>query len=515
MISSLNLEGPSVSARQRAAAPDYRVMVCACSDHLPYSMEGFIEFFGKERASYYWLEAHRVRVIRSTGPREQWLWRFADSRSKSSILYDSGAVEHRIERRHLLKTHLCDNTVYVEVQSEDEFKNKYGEGPHWAHWQRSKVVTCAPIPMPRVPAGSNCARFGDASEDEDHESLQEGQLSSLAMRTPAQTAWRRLVLKLMEEGAAPREITTAVTRAPKFIHRPNHQPAGVDFALFADASDKEDQKSLQEGELTSLAMPRPRVPAGTNLAYFGDASDEEDHEFLQEGQLASLALAAAGRAAAEGAGARERTARKPRRKPNMRLFSSQAWIRKSACELKPVDTFADFHVFLAEEDSSGAAWLELARHGKVGSSSTSAGASWLESARQNKVGGSNIAGKEWLNSAARPRRCGYVQTCERRCIERRVLLTAESDLRIRSKSEFAEHFGEEAEKYWSCSTPEDFFNDWRILWGKPINLLAFYKLHRRVDNDWVEKWESAPKWRSCSPFCSDRSQASTMAAWRQ
>ena len=91
----------------------------------------------------------------------------------------------------------------------------------------------------------------------------------------------------------------------------------------------------------------------------------------------------------------------------MRLFSSQAWIRKSACELKPVDTFADFHVFLAEEDSSGAAWLELARHGKVGSSSTSAGASWLESARQNKVGGSNIAGK----CAADGHRCDF-QSCD-------------------------------------------------------------------------------------------------------
>ena len=194
----------------------------------------------------------------------------------------------------------------------------------------------------------------------------------------------------------------------------------------------------------------------------------------------------------------------------MRLFPSQAWIRKGACELKPMDTFAAFHLCVHEEENScGAAWLASARHSK----GTTVGASWLESARQNKVGARCISGKEWLDSAPKPHRCGHVQTGDRLWVERRVLLTDNSDLHIRSKFEFAKDFGKEAEKYWASAVPEEAFGDWRMLWGKPINLLAFYKLHRRVSDNWVLKWESAPKWRSSSP-CSNHSQAAAVAAWR-
>ena len=219
MVRALDLDG--VLSKTQKSTPEYRVMMCAESDHIPYDMDNFIEFFGEKRAKKYWHDAYRVRVVKRKGPPEEWLWRFSDFRTNCVVVAHSETAEHRIEQEDLVGMYAGDITAHVQARSEYEFKQKYREGPHWARWQRSKVVSGWRRDRPRVPAG-HCRYFADASEDEREHPHQAGELSSLAIApSPApEVSNVRQAPSLPMPGAPGRPVPkTATKRGPTRANR--------------------------------------------------------------------------------------------------------------------------------------------------------------------------------------------------------------------------------------------------------------------------------------------------------
>ena len=417
MVRALNMDG--VLSKTQKSTPEYRVMVCAGSDHLPYHMNSFIEFFGEKHAKKYWHEAYRVRVVKRKGPPEEWRWRFSDFRAKCVVVAHSEAAEHRVEQEDLVGMYADDTAAYVQARSEYEFKQKYGEGPHWARWQRSKVVSGWRRDRPRVPAG-HCRCFADASEDECEHRHQAGELSSLAIFP----------------SPAPEISNVRPT--------PSLPMPGAPGLPMPDAP----------------GLPMPAAP----------------------GRLVPTTA----------------TKRDPIR-ANRRFSPSEAWLMKGSRDMKPMNTFTTFSLLGAEKGRSTAdTWLDVSEQSKL--SGRSAGAAWLDASASMKaaLGRHYISGSEWLRLAPEPRRCGRVTLAQRVHVERRVLLTVESDLRLRSKAEFEQDFGKESVAYWDGSLKEESLGELRMVWGEPMNLLAFYKLHRHVSGDWgpegfLQKWEEAPR----------------------
>ena len=175
-----------------------------------------------------------------------------------------------------------------------------------------------------------------------------------------------------------------------------------------------------------------------------------------------------------------RRRQKVHKKHKLCLSSILAWMMKSASDLKPVDTFTEFHMFASDATAE-----------KIGSASA-----WLEAPREDRqLHGKRVSGGELLASAAAPQRCGFVQIRHRLHTERRFLLSIDGDHRACSKREFTEKFGKRAEEYWAAAIGEEVaLSSWRMLWGTPINLLQFYKKYRKVlHDDWIQKWMLAPE----------------------